>query len=746
MEFVKGPLGWRPLAFCLSFHDVRCKLRMCGVSPSIPEEPSVEEIPIQEPLRGTHPDRFRPGVDAMSGRQRSERSSPKGWRLLGGLLLLVPLVPLAAFFADLPEAHGLSVSRVVPPREWLAGAMIFFLAGWVLSLPRIPERLEAGGRIWSRRLASRSRVVAVLILAVVLPCVSRYVFGHRPNLVDSVVQLFQARIYGSGALTAPEPPGTSFFVTQHMLFDGGRWYSQYPPGWPTLLVPGVLVGLPWLVPVLISLGTAPLLYAFALRAYDRTTARVTILLLALCPFFWFMGGSFMNHVPMLFSVAGFLWLFALWEDSGRPWALLAAGSALGLGFVCRPLTAAAIAAPFALFGVISASKRGRLSHLLGGAAGFLALAATYPLYNAATTGDPWVPGYIKLWGPLHGLGFHATPWGDRHTPLRGLKNELTDLQLLNLYAFEWPLPSLWPVGAGLVLGWLDEAWDRRLVTGFLVLPLAYFFYWHHDSYLGPRFLYSSLAFLLPLTARALVEAASRLKGVELSLGGWFRAWDVRRWVFTTLGLCLLWAVVYGIPGRWWVYASGLTTMKTDLRAQAREAGIRSGLIFVKVSAGNRLIARLRGLGGSAATVETAYRKVDYCDLLAVADSAASGGWSAQRLDRDLQGHVTANPNLVNTRSLNGDNTLLLRPSRLRPRLRLPPECADEIRYDRSGYGIYTPHLLANRPDLSGPLVVARDLRGRNVELEREFPDRPAYLYNDGRFTRLARSDPSDAGL
>ncbi|HKK08837.1 MAG TPA: glycosyltransferase family 39 protein [Gemmatimonadota bacterium] len=656
-------------------------------------------------------------------------------RALGLLLILVPFVPIRALFGTVPDA-----SKLVTPGQWLLGTGIFLVTAWLVCLIPASGGLGRRARTWAGRVAPWTRAVTLVILAVLLPCVSWFVFRHRPLLVDSVAQLFQAHIYASGRWTAPAPTHPAFFSTQNMLFDGARWYSEYPPGHPALLALGLVARAPWLVPVLLSLGSAMALYGFVRRVYDATTARVTAVLLVLCPFYWFMGASFMNHVSMLFSAASFLWLFAMWEDSGRVWPVALAGVALGLGVLVRPLTALAIAGAFGAFGLISAARRHRPAHLAVGATAFLALALLYPAYNAATTGNPWLPGYLKLWGSSHGLGFHATPWGQVHTPLLGLRNELTDLQLLNLNLFEWPLPALWPIGAGLLLGWLERRWDRRLVLAFLAIPIAYFFYWHRDSYLGPRFLYASLAFVLPLTARVLVVAVRRLEGRHLGLGGAFRPVDVRRWAFAAVSLCFAWSVFVGIPGRWRVYASGMASMKRDVVAGARAAGIDRALVFVKVNAGNRLLSRLRGMGAEAGIVETAYRSVDFCELVEISATASSRGWSRRRLVRGLRELAARREDVVRVPGLNGDPTLRLRRDRLEPRLRLPPRCRRELRYDQDGYDVYTPHLLANRPDLSGPLVVARDLRDQDAELERQFPDRPAYLYHDGIFSRL---DPRD---
>lgn len=661
-------------------------------------------------------------------------------RVVGLILLLIPLLPLRALFGPVPWGGAL-----MGPGSWLLGAGIFVAGGWLLSLPPVPQRaLEAvavRGERWARQVVA----LGMVLLLVELLSFSWSVFAHRPLLVDSVVQLFQARIFASGHLVAPAPRLPAFFITQNAIIDAHGWYGQYPPGHSALLVPGVLSGTPWLVPIVLSIVTAWALYAFSTRVFDRTTGWLTLLLVVLCPFFLFMGVSFMSHVSALCLVSVFLWRFAVWEQEGAGWRLAVAGAALGAAFLSRPYTAAAVAAPFAVIGAASALRRGRGTELAGGVVGFLLLAGLYPLYNAGTTGAPLVPGYLALWGPAHGPGFHVTPWGTRHTPVTGLRNELVDLQLLNLNLFEWPVPGLWPLAVALTAGWLRRRWDRRLVAGLLALPVAYFFYWHRDSYLGPRFLYAGLAFLLPLTARALLVTGRRLKGTRLQLGNLFRAVSGRRWAFTVVVLCFAWAALEGVPGRARAYAAAYSGMRENLPARMRSAGLRRGLVFVKVNAGNRLISDLRGLGASAPAVERAYRKVDFCELLDLERTAREGGWEPGRLDHSLGVLEGRREDLVRAPNLNGDPLLRLRRSRFDPSLHLPADCAAELAYDRSGYGLFTPHLLDNRPDLGGPLVVARDLRGLDAQLEALHPDLPAYLYYHGRFEPLTSTggDPAE---
>jgi hypothetical protein len=648
-------------------------------------------------------------------------------RAAGLFLIVVPFLPLRRLFGGLEGA-----SILVPPAEWMLGISICGALAWLVAL-LLEELLDRGVRLrWPLPAApSRPAIVCGLLLAVLvsLLTVSRLVFRGRPHLVDSIAQLFQARIFASGLLAAPPPALPEFFATQQMLIDGSGWYAQYPPGHAALLAIGYLLGAAWLVPVVLSVGTAGLIYLFTARVYGRRTSLVALGLTLICPFFLFMGASFMNHVSTLFFVTLFLYLYACWDSGGSPLIAALAGAALGVAFLSRPLTAAAIGLVFAVAALRSGGRDAWRSYATAAIAG-VTVASVYFVYNAATTGDPLLPGYVKLWGGDHGLGFHATPWGQLHTPVAGLRNELLDISLLNLALFEWPLPALLPIGLGFALGWLSMAWDRRLLAAFLAIPAAYFFYWHRDAFLGPRFLYSGLALVLPLTAHALVEGARRLGGRRIRLGSLFHPVRTTTLVGAVLALCVAYSLVYAIPQRARVYATGLRSMKIDILADARAAGIERGLIFVHVSWGNRLIARLHGLGVSASLAEVAYRSVDHCQLQELIDRSTAGGDDARTVSEALLALVSRNE-AVRPSTLNGDPTL-----RLLPGASLSEACRRQLSRDSLGYSVYAPHLPLNSPRLDGPFVVARDLGKRNSALTVRYPDHPAYLYRNGVLTRL----------
>ncbi len=648
----------------------------------------------------------------------------KAARAAGIVLIAVPFLPLRSMFGDIDGAQAL-----VPPGEWALGVAICLALAWLLALAVEPLL----GRVHARTLPAGAEQAAVATaaaaLAIVLSVISRLAFHHRPHLVDSIAQLFQAKIFASGALTAPVPSLPEFFATQQMVMDAGRWYAQYPPGHAALLAVGYAAGATWVVPILLSVGTALLLHRFARRTYDRPTALVTLALTLVCPFLLFMGASHMNHVSTLFFVALFLYLFRRWEEGGRGGDAVLAGLALGGAFLSRPLTALAVGLSFVVPVVRLGWLRSRVGQVVAGATTFLAVAAVYLLYNSVTTGVATEPGYLRLWGSDHGLGFHSTPWGMDHTPLAGLRNELVDLALLDLYLFEWPVPALLPLGLALAAGWLGRAWDRWLLWSFLAIPAAHFFYWHRDAFLGPRFLYSGLAMLLPLTARSLVVACAQMRRIPIRLGGLFRPVRASTVGAVALALCLGYSVLYSIPARGRVYATGLRSMKVDLVGEARAAGIEGGLIFVPVSWGNRIIARLRGAGVPAAIVEVAYRHLDHCRLQELVDSASESIGGAE-LSGKIETLLALDERTVPA-DLNEDPTL-----RLRPGASLTRRCVDALRRDSLGYTVYAPHLIANDPALAGDWIVARDLGDRNRLLRALYPERPAYLFRGGSFARL----------
>jgi 4-amino-4-deoxy-L-arabinose transferase-like glycosyltransferase len=650
------------------------------------------------------------------------------FRLIGIALFILPFIPLFSIFKGIK-----GVDYATTPGQWLLSLSIALPIAWFGNTAISDERAD---RLASKLSAAFGKVSPRLIalsfiaIAACLFLLTHFVFNYRPHLIDTIVQLFQAETFAAGRLKAVTPPLSGFFMTQHMLIDAGGWYGQYPPGHPALLAVAAFFGAPWICNILLTLGTCGMLYLSTKRIYSESSAQLLLLLMLFCPFLLFMGASYMNHVPTLFFVSTFLYFFIRWEQDSRGIWITCAGVALAAGFLCRPLTALAIGVPFACFSLSIVSQSKRYLHILFGLFGFLSLASVYFLFNKLTTGDPFLPGYLKLWGESHGLGFHISPWGKLHTPWTGLRNELTDLSTLHENLFESLLPGMWPIALFFIFYKRLSVWDKRLLIAFFALPTAYFFYWHRDAFLGPRFQYSSLAFILPLSARALMTGIPAASNSFLKIPGLFRAVRASHFLTSLVAVSLIYTITMGVPHRFAIMATSLKTLKFDITKEAKDQGIERGLIFIAVSWGNRLLAQLREFGLPASLAQKAYSYADHCLLQELLVQSQAKGLTANELIKEVEAILAKEEKLVAPR-LNNDPTL-----RLRAGVRLTRRCTQELRYDQQGYGVYMGSLRGNTPTLDGPYIVVRDLRKRNFELMKKFPNYPAYLYRDKKFTPI----------
>ncbi len=430
----------------------------------------------------------------------------------------VPLVVSVVLFALtlIPGEYA-----ATPP--WHTGTkMVFYVivagAGLVLFLAgayRHLRFLDAPAELVDRWLMSLDRRYFVLLLFgftfAVTNLISWLVFDHMPHIQDSTAQVFQARIFASGRLYLRSPKFPDFFDYTHII-NNGRWYSQYSFLHSLFLMFGVLVGAPWLVNPLLGALTVPSIYILGRDLYGERTGRLAGVLAAICPFIFNMSSEFMNHASTLLFCTLFLIFYFRTLGTGRWFHPLLAGVALGAVANIRPYTALAFAAPLAVYGVYRIVREpGRLLPRFALMVVVTAVVTSLVFfYNWLTNGNPFLWGYVVKWGPGHEIGFGKSAWGEVHTPYRGLINSLNVLNQTNKFLFEWPIPSLLPI----VLLFASGTRDRRdwlLLSGFVSLVVAFFFYWFYSVCFGPRFLYESSAGLIILTVRGMQEAGSFLR-------------------------------------------------------------------------------------------------------------------------------------------------------------------------------------------------------------------------------------------
>ncbi len=649
-------------------------------------------------------------------RALGRRLGPICLALTAALVVLLAFLPWAGWLGYARESETISYHETVSQWLLLGGAIVLLsLALAALVGPRVDARWD---RIAGRALGIPAWVYVTVVVLVSLGAgivLTELLFTRNPHLVDTMAQLFQARIFRAGSLTAPAPVQHEFFSGQHMVINDGRWFSQYPPGHPALLALGLLVGLPWLIGPLFTAGTIVLVYLVARRLMGEGPARLAAVLYLISPFALFMGASHMNHVTTGLFLALALYAAVSAEDakSGYGWVALM-GLALACAATVRPLEAAAWTA---VLGSWLLSRRGLGAALLAAAAcllGILPLLA----YNAVTTGHPLRFGYTLLWGAGHGLGFHTDPWGFPFTPLEGFANTALDFQRLNIVLLSWPFPSLVFLIAALLLAARDSGRRKGMVllSGlFLAAPLAYFFYWHRDDFLGPRFLSASLVPAILLSVAGIVA-------LDRVLGRWRSALRVA----VPVGVLCFFGLT--LPMQAGLLAGVSVDMKLHPEREVKALGLENPLVFVKVGWGSRLVARLMGWGISATSIEETFRLVDGCRIQRALDEADSqnASWSRTearlRLERRLEE--------LRLRALPVERDLLPDPSvRVDTSRAMPADCHREVQRDATGYTFYETLIWRNDPWLRDGVIYARDLGSqKNVELMSRYPDREYLIY------------------
>ena len=193
-----------------------------------------------------------------------------------------------------------------------------------------------------------------LLLSVIL-CGIYFQFSYFEP--DTVSYLFQAKLFAEGKLSVPAPPEHGFSSSPHINVLNGKWYSKYPFGNALMLMFGVFINAPWLIPALATGGALLLLYLFVKEIYGDIhpgIALIAAVLALISPATLGMGSTWFSEPVSRFYLS--LYLLALLKTLncksdatllariGYP---LLSGFALGYAFNTRPLSAI-------VFGIVGA--------------------------------------------------------------------------------------------------------------------------------------------------------------------------------------------------------------------------------------------------------------------------------------------------------------------------------------------------------------------------------------------------------
>jgi len=630
---------------------------------------------------------------------------------------------LIAVLGFLPIANWISGGFSIPAwgdlfGGWWSGTgigaglslVVVLLTRRVQTLPG-QQLFTATVRSYAAAPAAWSVAIALLALLVYL-WIAQDVFSAKPLLVDEAAQVFQARIFAEGSLYRTAPQHPEFFSSLHILNLDGKVFSQFPPGGPAMLALGTLIGAEWTVGPVFG-ATSVLLFGALVRHLEPRpgVALAAILLFAFAPFAAFMSGSHMNHVT------GLTWLLVgmvgLARVTSRPVPRLRDGLLLGVGFgiaaTIRPSDAFVFALPAGCWLLARAARSGSWQAVAGAVIGVAAPVMALLAVNTASTGSPLTFGYAAYWGVAHDIGFHATPWGDQHTPARGL--ELLNLYFVRLqsYLFETPVPSLLPVIAAFALTRRMAAFDRYLFASASLLVGFYFAYWHDGYYLGPRFMFPLIPLFALWSARGFALVAEQWPSPRMKCG---------------LGVGAAAALLIGLlvtaPARAEQYRKDLAIMRWNADGAARTAGITQALVFVRESWGAQLIARMWAAGVSPEQAEVQYRKSDACALEQALDRIETRGLRGPGAMAELLPLLADSARLVRSTTAG---------TRMLPGARYTGECVRRLREDDEGFTIHLPLLLAGRGQ---DVVYARDLQGHDSLLLMQYPVRFVYLLRPSR--------------
>jgi 4-amino-4-deoxy-L-arabinose transferase-like glycosyltransferase len=393
----------------------------------------------------------------------------------------------------------------------LITTLIALAAGWLRSAA-LEERLRSAGEQILN--ASSQLVMALGVFAFsLLWYILYFVSDNMPHVPDSVLYVFQSKIFASFRLTAPSPPGSlatktsESFSIFHPHMDqvvDGRWFSHYPFGHPMFLAIGQLVHMPSLVPPLLGAGCIVLIYLIGRRVYSTSVGLLAAALLLFSPFFQMTASNYMSHNTAAFVILACL-AFYTWKTERRWAAMAASGLCFGLLFNIRPLPAMAFMFPLAGFMAYEfvragSERRARLVQYAAFAAGAMVMFGLYMLYNRATTGDPFKSGYAEQ-GTFSDDTFG---FGGAHTVAFGLQNQRQLLGLMQLVANGWPAFAGFGIAMLPFLMGSRYRWDYFLAATFLSLAALNIFYKNPAVMNGPRFWYESLPFLMLLTARGAI--------------------------------------------------------------------------------------------------------------------------------------------------------------------------------------------------------------------------------------------------
>jgi hypothetical protein len=517
------------------------------------------------------------------------RANFRAWQLVGlGLILVLTCATVSEEVWKYPPE--LALASLVQ----LVNLGTVLLLAWALpseSLSWFSEKVDCllgrpGAEPGSRPSLDRFAFVTALWVVACAAVLAIFSYQRFPHIPDEVAYLNHARFFAEGTLTQPAPPVREAFDVYLMQFQGDRWFPAPPPGWPVALALGVLAGVPWLVnPVLAGLNIL-LAYLLLQDIYDRRTARIALLLLAVSPWNLFLAMSFMTHAFTLFCTLGGAVAIAWTRRTGSiRWALLA-GAAIGTATLIRPLDGLIAAALIGLWALgLGAPGRLKITGIAAFGAGTMLVAAAVLPYNASLTGRATefpimaydderfgVNSNAYGFGPDRGMGWALDPLPG-HGPIDALINANLNMFSLNIELFGWSTGSLLLVALIILCGRLKRG-DYIMLAVCLTVFWAYFFYYFSG---GPDF---GARYWFVVIVPGVALASRSIQWLEERVAASASPLVATRVTVTVAALCLMTIINY-LPWRAVDKYFHYLGMQPDIGRLAQDHGFGRSLVLVR---------------------------------------------------------------------------------------------------------------------------------------------------------------------
>ena len=260
---------------------------------------------------------------------------------LGGFLYLSH-----AFFNARPRFFAFAMS--------ILGISLLFPATVLISIfvsQNVDSLLNKIVNFSKKLIMKRGLLVSALVSLGATSVIIAFVYNATPVIDDEYAYVFQARTYLTGNLFLPPPPAPECISRTFMIINH-VWTTKYLWGHPSLLAIGMLLGSGYWATILMTLTSLVLLYSITNHIYSsRKLATTASFLMGISPWFWFVSGTLVTNVSMLFLLLLFIYCWLKLERYESFFLGLASGICLGWSFTVRPLTAICFAVPFTVLRV-----------------------------------------------------------------------------------------------------------------------------------------------------------------------------------------------------------------------------------------------------------------------------------------------------------------------------------------------------------------------------------------------------------